>query len=91
MTKEKLYSEEFCKQDKSCIYECIREELYSKELGSYVSYGLRCTHEEGNVLVISDISAERNIVETLARICNDEALECIHIYDVIEDFLAQMC
>lgn len=36
---------------------------------------------------VSDVSTDKNKVENLIALCNEEHLDPVHIYDVIEDFL----
>ena len=91
MTVEELCLENADAVDIKCTYECVREELISDELGVYVSYGLRCVSDGEEDFFISDVSSERKVVEALAKRCNLEGLEYVHVYDVIEDILAEFC
>ena len=72
---------------KTCEYLPKDETCYDDDIGRYVTYGItvRCDGEE--VLSISDISTDKEKVERLAKLCNDNQLSICHIYDVIEDIL----
>ena len=74
-------------QTKTHTYSVICEEMISEEGREYTAYGIRAESKD-NALVISDISTEKEEINTLVELCNREELDIIHIYDVVEDFLA---
>lgn len=50
----------------------------------YTVYGIKYNDE----LFAEDISADKDDVQRLVRQCNEYQLEPIHMFDVIDDFLA---
>ena len=52
-----------------------------------VSYGIILSDGNTPVRVIEDISREREEIELLTQIFNDEGLDPIHLDQAVEDFL----
>lgn len=71
----------------SVIYK-LNEEVGS---GERVTYGIEVFEETelGNkmAIVISDISFNREAVQTVVELCNRLELSPVHIYDVVDDYL----
>ena len=70
-----------------CAYRPFSEKYYSEDIGTYIAYGISVYCGEAELLRISDICADRCLVEDLCRRCTEGELDPIHIYEVIEDFL----
>ena len=62
----------------------VIEDKVSIEGQSFITYGISY-----NDITIHDISIRKDKIVKLINKCNDYKLEPIHIYDVIEDFLAE--
>ena len=75
-------------QNEKRAYSVFEEKLESEEGIQYKAYGIRVRGYEGKDIVISDVTDDREALESLVRLCNDGDLDIIHIYDVVEDFLA---
>ena len=73
-------------QEKTRVYSVICETLISEEGTEYTTYGIS-TSIEGEDIVISDITTDRELLEDLVKRCNLGKLDVIHLYDVVEDFL----
>lgn len=78
---------EFC-QNKKQIYSVLEENFTSEEGIEYKGYGIRIDDTDGNAFVISDVTDDSDALAALVEHCNDGELDTIHIYDVVEDFLA---
>jgi len=67
-------------------YLLSKEKLYSDELGSYISFGIK-VHDLSNheTKYISDVSVDKALVKKICRRCTLHQLHPIHLYDVIED------
>ena len=69
-------------------YVPIQENLYSDDLGCYISFGIECIDsEEQTVLFLSDVSVNRDFIEKLCFEFTAFQLSPIHLYDVIQDKL----
>ena len=70
-------------------YRPVLQTVFSEELGSYIeTYGI-CAQRLGIELVlIPDVSTDLEKVKRLADILTANDLYPEHLYDVIEDFLA---
>ena len=75
-------------QNNGRVYSVFCEKLSSEEGREYNGYGIKAEVGENQSLCVSDVTDDREALEALVRLCNDEGLDPIHIYDVIEDFLA---
>lgn len=73
-----------------CEYILVRT-TYSKGDLARVGYGIALAQEcDGNAMILEsfpDLSPDSDKVEALVRICNELALEPIHLGDVVQDFL----
>ena len=56
------------------------------EGGEYTVYGMR--YDDGPIA--ADLSTDKRVVQGLVEKCNKYQLEPIHMFDVIEDFLAEI-
>lgn len=70
------------------VYSVICDTLVSDDGVTYEAYGIKAQVREHTVM-ISDITTVREEIDALVDICNREELDIIHIYDVVEDFLAK--
>lgn len=72
-------------------YEKFIEKLDKPGIGKYTTYGIvvyeMVNQNRKELIRVSDVSTDKNKVENLIALCNEEHLEPVHIYDVIEDFL----
>ena len=69
------------------MYEVFSEILTDIDNNEYIAYGIRCML---NNYAISDISTNKNKIDKFVKTLNTEQLECIHLRDVIEDFLDEL-
>lgn len=65
----------------------VKEDLFSRELGHYISFGIEALEHGSLCRRISDISTDEDFVAALARKCTSGQLDPIHLLDVIEDSL----
>ncbi len=68
-------------------YKIIETEEMCEENGSYIGYGLRCVCGAESAEV-KNISASRKSAERLAAMLEREAVEPVHLFDVLYDLLA---
>lgn len=68
-------------------YLVIEETLFHQDIGTYTSYGIIALSEDREILKISDVSVNKDMVERMAKSYNELQLNPIHLYDVIEDAL----
>ena len=69
-------------------YHPLREILQSEALGIYESYGIQIFDSKGNVIKkVSDVSVNKDFVETLCRKLTRYQLSPIHLEDILEDLL----
>lgn len=66
-------------------YRVIEENLHNSEFGSYVAYGISVCDEDIILNYISDIFVEKERAEKLAKLCNKNGLDPIHLREVVED------
>ena len=66
----------------------IREELWSDEIGKYISYGICALDRYTKVDFVSDVSTDYDLICAFTEICTLEALDPIHLRDAIEDLLS---
>ncbi|MBQ8850428.1 MAG: hypothetical protein IJ011_08875 [Clostridia bacterium] len=71
-------------------YEAVREELYSDEIGEYTAYGIAVYLGNTRVEFISDLTNDQGEICSLVNKCNENQLDAVHVYDVVEDFLAEV-
>ncbi len=70
------------------------EEIYSFGASTRTTYGIAVyanPENDGTSTIIAsvhDITASKDTLYTLVSQCNDLDLSLIHLYDVVEDFLA---
>ena len=65
------------------MYFLTKDKVYV-EGKEYTVYGMRYDDE----LVVGDLSTDLDKVKELVRKCNEYQLEPIHMFDVIDDFIA---
>ena len=68
------------------VYEVVPDKLGADELDNVASFGIRITMEGDQIDYVSNVSADREDVEALVRLCNKEKLDPIHLKDVVADF-----
>lgn len=67
-------------------YVPIKESLYSDDLGSYISFGIKVFDDSNCAVVsVSDISVNETFVSELCNLCTLHQLNPIHLLDIIED------
>jgi len=69
------------------IYIPVKESLFSRELGSYCSFGMEVMENGALHSQISDVSTDENFVAELANHCTEGQLDPVHLPDVMEDSL----
>ena len=71
------------------VYCVTRSELFSDELGRFVSFGVGISDRSSNVCTyLEDISPDRNAVLGFAKRCSDMEVFPEHLQDTAENFLA---
>lgn len=68
-------------------YEIIETKENDEYIGEYMGCGLRCSCGIG-VAEVKNISADREQVARLAERLEKEAVEPVHLFDVIYDLMA---
>lgn len=69
-------------------YRLFNETLNSSEIGEYKTTGIMVLDENENELIkMSDVSTNEDDVKKVVDLCNQEQVEPIHLYDILEDFL----
>lgn len=69
-------------------YRLFNETLNSSEIGEYKATGIMVLDENENELIkMSDVSTNEDDVKKVVDLCNQEQVEPIHLYDILEDFL----
>ena len=69
-------------------YRLFNETLNSSENGEYKTTGIMVLDENENELIkMSDVSTNEDDVKKVVDLCNQEQVEPIHLYDILEDFL----
>lgn len=62
---------------------------YHRSVGHYESYGIALITDGSIDRIIRDISPDRERVEELVRLFNDEDLDPVHFSQAVEDFLLE--
>ena len=62
----------------------VIEDKINIEGKSFITYGISY-----NDIIIHDISIRKDKIDKLIKRCNNYKLDPIHIYDIIDDFLAE--
>lgn len=70
------------------MFAVFEEMIKDDDCGSYVTYGIEYLGQEERVAV-SDISLDKDEVQSLADLCNELELDPIHLLDVAEDFVCE--
>ena len=78
------------KKPKRYLYETVRQELRTDELGRYVTYGIRVSLDGRQLELVSDVTTDERAAQRLANLCTSEQLDPIHLNDVIEDLLVDL-
>lgn len=78
----------------SWSYQTFCRRYCCKEIGSYLSYGIRVigTHRQSGIKVVRevhDVHPDDEVVSSLVALCNALELEPCHLNDVIRDWLGR--
>lgn len=70
-------------------YQKTKDSLFHVDTGAYIAYGIIAIDVKNysKLSCFSDVSLEETTVDELVLLCNEEALELLHLADVIHDFL----
>ena len=68
-------------------YDLLTGQAHSNEYGTYETYGITASRCGNIVCTIEDISLEKNKVEQLVKLCNEEHLPPAHLEETVENFL----
>ena len=64
------------------------QQTFQQEVGEYIGYGLQALDADGKVLHrAEDLSTDEELVRQWARLLNEEQLEFVHFFEVVEDLL----
>ncbi|MBQ8683060.1 MAG: hypothetical protein IJ518_00915 [Clostridia bacterium] len=67
------------------------DRLYDEQGMEWTVYGIEALDTAGNILCcFSDIFFEQEKAKEFVQMCNEQAVEPVHIQDVIDDVLAQL-
>lgn len=65
----------------------MEEDLETYEGVKYTGYGISCLDSR---VVVPDITTDKDKLMDFINLLNDEDLQVVHIFDVIEDFLDEL-
>lgn len=68
------------------VYEICDPVRISYGIDVYVSTKLNCTAV--TVASVKDVTSDKTRLDALVQKCNDLQLSLVHLYDVLEDFIA---
>jgi hypothetical protein len=77
------------KNSKKYCYTVIEETMLTDESREYLAYGVRASLGDTEIATVSDVTTDGVSLTALVKLCNEEALDIIHMEDVIQDFLAR--
>ena len=69
------------------IYKYVKENYYHEEIGEYSAYAIKGYVDGKCTLYIPDVFLEKNEAQRYVLLFNEQELDPIHIYDVLEDIL----
>ena len=73
-------------------YKTLQQTFQHEEVGEYIGYGLQALDADGKVLHrAEDLSTDEELVRQWARLLNEEQLELVHFFEVVEDLLLARC
>ena len=67
----------------------LTEDVHTVDEKRYIFYGIGALEGDRSLFVIHDISADKPRMEHLVELCNRLELSPLHLWDGVEDFLAQ--
>ena len=73
----------------------VSEEKYTFGSGTRISYGIVAysnSDQDGSKTIVAsvrDVTTDKNSLSKLVNDCNRLGLSTVHLYDVVEDFLAK--
>ena len=68
-------------------YDLVEDHIINDYCGEYDSYGIVVISDGTELKRISDISTDHEKIEKLVRLCNEVAVELVHIDSIVENFL----
>ena len=69
-------------------YSVFSQELCSRELGTYIGWGIQGREEDGREAGrVEDLTEDREFAELVAAALNREQAEPVHLRDILEDLL----
>ncbi len=68
-------------------YMTVKEEILDEEDNIHNTYGIRVVEDGREISVIYDISTDGERIQKLTDLCNENALDPIHLSDVVNDLL----
>ena len=66
-------------------YLCVEQSLFHVDIGNYISFGIALN--DSNNIQFSDVSCEKEAVESLVAVLNNFQVETSHVKSLIEDLL----
>ncbi len=72
-------------------YRLFKQSAYHRAVGFYDTFGISVFVDGELTRIVRDISADREKVERLARLFNEEQLDPVHLTQAVEDFLYDLC
>jgi len=69
------------------MYEVFEEKCVNDEAGVYVSYGVKCVTSE---MTVADVTCNKDKLISFVNMLNEEKVEPIHLFDVIEDNINEL-
>lgn len=69
----------------------IQNELFSPEIGTYATFGLRVLRtqngEDKELMILPDVSTDFSFTLRLASLFTEKQLDPLHLLDVLYDFI----
>lgn len=66
-------------------YKCIKQNLFDKNIGNYITYGIEITDEN---IIVNDVSCNEEKVNDIVKLINRYQASPIHLYEIIENLLS---
>lgn len=70
-------------------YFAFPQALQSSDLGCYTGWGIEGVSPEGTVFRVEDVTCDEDDAALLAAVLTQEAVEPVHLLDVISDLVAE--
>ena len=68
-------------------YHPVEETICHAEHGKFTTYGILVVCDGQILYTLSDVFADRVVVESICHMCTQEQVEPVHLNDVIYDML----